>query len=164
MNPLSILKKISVKYWILIILIILVLIYIIVRFTMSSAIRSETFNSKKMMENYSDMSEISDISQLKPAKDEVIFAKFYAPWCGYCTKLKPTWDELNVKFNHQVINNKKIKIVKVNCDDYPKIAEHYDVSGYPTIKLISSDGVNEYNDNRSLEAMQSFLVKKCNAV
>lgn len=158
----NLIRGLSIKYWVLIILVILVIIFIILKLTLSSGINSESFTSKKIIENYSGMDEITDISQLKPAKNEVIFVKFYAPWCGHCTRLKPTWSDLTDKFNQKSINSKKIKVVKVNCDDYPKIAENYDVSGYPTIKLLTSSGDKEYDDERNFEAMENFLKKGCN--
>ena len=157
----NLIKKLSIKYWVLIILIILVIIFLIIKLTMNNGINSERFGSKKIVEDYSQMNEVTDIHELEPKKDEVIFAKFYAPWCGYCTKLQPTWTELTDRFNQQTVNNKKIRIVKVNCDNYPKIAEKYDVGGYPTLKLFTSSGQHDYEDERNLESMQSFLLNTC---
>jgi len=162
MNPLALIKSLSIKYWILIILFIVLIILIIIKLTLNNGITSERFSFTKTVENYSNANLITDAQQLQPKKNEVIFAKFYAPWCGYCTQLQPTWSELTDKFNQQTVNNKKIKVVKVNCDDYPKIAEKYDVNGYPTIKMFTSSGEQDYNDERNLESMQKFLLKTCN--
>ena len=158
----NLIRSLSIKYWVLIILVILVIIFIIIKLTLNTGINSESFSSKKIIENYSGLNEITQLNQLKANSNEVIFVKFYAPWCGHCTNLKPTWSELTDRFNQQTVNNKKIKVVKVNCDDYPKIAEKYDVRGYPTLKILTSSGETEYDYERNLESMQKFLLKTCN--
>lgn len=39
--------------------------------------------------------------------------KFYAPWCGHCQRLAPTWVELAKQLRNEV------NIGEVNCDQHP---------------------------------------------
>ena len=56
---------------------------------------------------------------------------FYAPWCGHCKKLAPTWTTLSVE------QEGKVKLAKIDCtsDTFSEFCDQNDVSGYPTIKL-----------------------------
>ncbi len=63
---------------------------------------------------------------------KVHFIKFYAPWCGHCKKLAPTWSELADELKH----NKQVSIGQVDCTQAQDLCKKLEISGYPTLKTI----------------------------
>ncbi|KAF9579792.1 hypothetical protein BGW38_003806 [Lunasporangiospora selenospora] len=83
--------------------------------------------------------------------------EFYAPWCGHCKALAPTYEKVGQDFQHE----KNILIAKVDATVETALASQYKVSGYPTIKFFDKDGsVQEYDGGRSEESFLEFINKK----
>lgn len=61
-----------------------------------------------------------------------VLADFWAVWCGYCTKLAPTLDELSQELNG------KIKLVKINVDEEPELTAKFGVEVFPTMLLFQN--------------------------
>ncbi|XP_076239599.1 thioredoxin domain-containing protein pretaporter [Calliopsis andreniformis] len=82
------------------------------------------------------------------------FIKFYAPWCGYCKKLVPTWEELA----NSLRNNNHVSISKVDCTQHRGICGQFDIKGYPTLLWIE-DGkkVDKYSGQRTHEELKAYV-------
>ncbi|HUS52107.1 MAG TPA: thioredoxin [Candidatus Bathyarchaeia archaeon] len=63
---------------------------------------------------------------------EPVLVDFWAPWCGPCKLAGPAVDELAKDYQG------KVKVGKLNVDDYPKIAEKYGVMSVPTIVIFKN--------------------------
>ncbi|XP_020805742.1 thioredoxin domain-containing protein 5 homolog [Drosophila serrata] len=92
--------------------------------------------------------------------DGVAFIKFYAPWCGHCQKLQPTWEQLATEA-HQA-HQSGVKIAKVDCTapENKQLCIDQQVEGYPTLFLYKNgQRQSEYEGSRSLPELQSYLKK-----
>ena len=58
-----------------------------------------------------------------------VVVDFYAQWCGLCRMITPVLDDLSE------VHKAKVKIVKVDIDDAPEVAERYAVDKVPTIVI-----------------------------
>ena len=58
-----------------------------------------------------------------------VLVDFWASWCGYCTKMVPTLEQLADEYSG------KLKIVKLNVDESKSIPQKYNVMSLPTMKL-----------------------------
>lgn len=88
----------------------------------------------------------------------VAFVKFFAPWCGHCKRLSPTWNSLREKFhNHNIVN-----IFKVDCNSESNkdLCNSEKIDSFPTL-FIYKDGVkiSEYVGTRSIEDLTDFVNK-----
>ncbi|KAL1953985.1 hypothetical protein VTO42DRAFT_1871 [Malbranchea cinnamomea] len=85
--------------------------------------------------------------------------EFYAPWCGHCKKLAPVYEELGQAFSHA---SDKLHISKVNADSERALAKRFGIQGFPTLKWFDgkSDKPEEYNGERDLESLASFVTEK----
>ena len=64
-----------------------------------------------------------------------VLVDFWAPWCGPCRMLSPVVDEVAEE------NAGRAKVVKVNIDEEPDLAQRFGVMSIPTLLLIKDGKV-----------------------
>merc|ERR1712058_19419 len=93
-------------------------------------------------------------------KSGVAFVKFFAPWCGHCKRLAPTWEELAKKYE----DNAAVTVAHVDCtadgNANKDLCSAHGVNGFPTLNVYK-DGVKaeEYNGKRDLAELAKFVDK-----
>lgn len=88
------------------------------------------------------------------------FVMFFAPWCGHCKRLSPTWDDLGKKYNSQ--ESTEVVIGKVDCTQHTALCSSQDVTGYPTLKLFAKgvEGGVKYRGPRDLASLERFIAEQ----
>ncbi len=69
-----------------------------------------------------------DIAERSPLP---VLVDFWAPWCGPCRTVAPALERLSQELAG------RLKVVKVNTDQEPALAQRFGVHGIPTLVLLT---------------------------
>jgi protein disulfide-isomerase-like protein len=86
-----------------------------------------------------------------------LMIKLYAPWCGHCKKFAPEYEKAASIIKQQ---SKGYVLADIDCETNPKAKSYFNVSSFPTIKFIHNGTVEDYNDDRTAQAVLRFFEKK----
>ena len=80
--------------------------------------------------------------------------EFYAPWCGHCQKLAPSW-ELAAKHLKGVV-----KVGAIDTDKHGDIGGKYGIKGFPTLKFFGNDKKNpiDFNGGRDADSIRKWAL------
>lgn len=95
-------------------------------------------------------------SNTSDKKAELYF--FYTDWCPHCKKAKPEWAKLKENYSgNKKINGYILSFIEVDCEADPDLANKFNVSGYPTIKLVKGNQVVEFDAKPEVSSLENFL-------
>ncbi len=80
----------------------------------------------------------------------VVIIDFFANWCGPCKRIAPAFEELAGTF-------KNFTFLKVNVDDSPDLAEHFDVSAMPTFAFLLDGKLFQRIEGADLQQIIAIL-------
>ncbi|XP_056642499.1 protein disulfide-isomerase A5 [Diorhabda sublineata] len=92
---------------------------------------------------------------------KVILVMFYAPWCGYCKKIKPEYLSVAKQLDSE---GHGTCMAMVDCTENTKTADEYKIEGFPTLKLFK-DGkfVADYSGKRDAADIKRFILSYINS-
>mmetsp|Transcript_21354 Transcript_21354/g.27779 ORF Transcript_21354/g.27779 Transcript_21354/m.27779 type:complete len:321 (+) Transcript_21354:460-1422(+) len=96
-----------------------------------------------------------NFNEVVMAEGTDVMVEFYAPWCGHCMQLKPTYKKLAGVF--EAVPSVTVAAMDATAHDIP---EGFDVQGYPTILFLANGAKDKpvsYDGARELSSMVSFI-------
>ena len=81
---------------------------------------------------------------------------FYTNWCPLCKKARTEWTALK-NDTEGTVKNVNIVFKEIDCDNDTATADRFNITGYPTIKLVYDNKTYEYDAKPDKNILIQFL-------
>ncbi|KAK9285788.1 hypothetical protein L1049_024989 [Liquidambar formosana] len=85
----------------------------------------------------------------------VVLVEFFAPWCGHCQALTPTWEKA------ASVLKGVATIAALDADAHKSLAQEYGIKGFPTIKVfVPGKPPVDYQGARDVKPIAEFALQQ----
>lgn len=83
-----------------------------------------------------------------------LMVMFYAPWCGFCKRLKPEYETAAVELKGHSI----LAAMDVNKPENAIVRQHFNITGFPTLLYFENGHLkHKYDGENNKESIISFM-------
>ncbi|PNF32184.1 Protein disulfide-isomerase A5 [Cryptotermes secundus] len=84
-----------------------------------------------------------------------VLVMFYAPWCGHCKRMKPSYSLAALQMKAENIPG---VLATVDTTVNPKLSSKFNILGFPTLKYFNNGKfISDYDRKRSAEDIKTFM-------
>ncbi|KAK6918803.1 Thioredoxin domain [Dillenia turbinata] len=87
--------------------------------------------------------------------NRVVLVEFFAPWCGHCQALTPTWEKA------ATVLKGVATVAALDADAHQSLAQEYGIRGFPTIKVfVPGKPPVDYQGAREIKPIAEFAFQQ----